>query len=234
MNPIKLDPTQHKVYFQNKGCDLSICGAMCCKGWDINLAAQEHKQKIYKSESFCSRDKKICLKTSEHCFNRAYRLKKKKNGSCTYLDDENRCTIYNTRPIVCRNFMCDSGYKLEPVCSLDETVDDSAQQCFFNGALPFSAIFLFNPYLELRKTLKTKNATELVFKDVTSCKEKRVSLMGLSYDKKQITYLLGYFNGKRPLQAIYENVKFSTKQDFLNLVMYLADEEVLVGVVSKS
>lgn len=34
-----------------------------------------------------------------------------KDGRCIYLGDDNRCTIYERRPALCREFTCLSGYR---------------------------------------------------------------------------------------------------------------------------
>ena len=129
---IKLNSSKHTIYFENKGChNISVCGALCCKSWDINLALEEYERGIYKAEAFCPHDRTPCSQQDKPCPQRAYRLKKNKDGSCLYLDNKNRCTIHSSRPIVCRNFICDSGFKIEPVCSVSQRAEDDTEICSF-------------------------------------------------------------------------------------------------------
>jgi Fe-S-cluster containining protein len=46
-------------------------------------------------------------------------LKKKELTPCKYLDENNRCTIYENRPDVCKNYMPDE------ICMLISTLDKS-------------------------------------------------------------------------------------------------------------
>ncbi len=231
---IKLNPDQHKIYFKDKSCKpLDICKALCCRKWDINIAFEEYQQGVYQSEAFCTIDKLLCSKPDKSCPQRSFRLKKKKDGSCVYLDKENRCQIYATRPIVCRNFTCDNGFKLEPICAPSEGMVDDSELCSFEGGLPLKTKFLFSPYLTIKKLTKRKNSIVLTFKDLTCCKEKTVELIGLDYfsRKKEISFLLRQFNGKNTLQAVYKKISKSlSKEAFLNLIVYLIDEKVLIGL----
>jgi Fe-S-cluster containining protein len=231
---ITLNPYKHEIYFKNSSCaDLKTCGALCCKKWDINLALIEYQQDIYKSEPFCSLDKSTCRNTSKACPNRAWRLKKKEDGACIYLDEDDRCSIYSWRPIVCRNFSCDKGFSLEPVVSVSFQCEDEAEVFSFEGGFDLKTKFLFNPYLTLKKVEKKKNYTTLIFKDTTSCKEKIVKLRAVRgfFSKKEAALYLSLFNGKNDLaKIIRESAKVMGREDCLNLAAYLVDENVLVGI----
>jgi Fe-S-cluster containining protein len=231
---IKLNPDEHKIYLKDKSCKpLRICKALCCRKWDINIAFEEYQQGIYKSEAFCTIDKLPCSKPNKPCPQRSFRLKKKKDGSCVYLDKENHCQIYAMRPIICRNFTCDDGFKIEPICSPSDSMVDDSEFCSFEGGLSLATKFLFNPYFKIKKLSKKKNSIVLTFKDLASCKDKTVELMGLDYfsSKKEIAFLLKQFNGKNTLQAIHKKISKSlSKEAFLNLIVYLIDEKVLIGL----
>lgn len=233
-NQIELDSAKHEMYFKNKGCNnLDVCKALCCRGWDINLALEEYESGRYKSEPFCSKDKEVCSSLNKSCPHRSFRVKKNKDGGCVYLNKENVCSIYSMRPIVCRNFMCDNGFKLEPICSPIEDTTEDIEICYFEGGLDLKAKYLYNPYLRLKKFSKAKNSMTLIFKDITSCKDKIVNLIGLDYfsKKKDIVYLLEQFNGKNNLSFIRKKLaKVISKDDFQNLIFYLIDEKVLIGL----
>ena len=231
---IKLDSTIHKMYFKNKGCNnLDVCKALCCRNWDINLALEEYETGVYESEAFCSMDKKVCSSLNKSCPQRSFRLKKNNDGGCIYLNKKNTCNIHSTRPIVCRNFICDNGFNLEPICSPCEDIPDDVETCYFEGGLDFKAKYLFNPYLSIKNFFKDNNSMTLIFKDITSCKDKTVNLIGLDYfsNKKEIVCLLEQFNGKNSLLSIRKkSSKVISKDEFQNLIFYLIDEEVLIGL----
>jgi len=235
-NKIKLDPYQHKISFNDKGCkSVDLCFALCCKGWDINLAFEEYQQSIYKAEKYCIEDKGVCSKKKKPCPQLAYRLKKSKNGSCIYLDKDNRCKIYTQRPIVCRNFGCDNGFKLEPISIPVDALPlgEDIEICSFEGGLSLKTKFIFNPFLRLKKVSRTKGGVALTFQDIRSCKQRIANLIGQGFclNKKATEHFLSKFNGQNALSFIKQSeLKDLSKESFLHLVSCLINEEVLVGV----
>lgn len=227
-------PDTHEMHFRQKPCEaLAVCKALCCRRWDIHLARHEYAQGVYQAEASCALDKKACSRHDTACPHKAFRLKKNKDGSCVYLDAENRCTIYAMRPLVCRNFICDKGFTIEPVSSFSHEPADEAEICSFEGGLELKTKFLFNPYLRLKSMRKTGDNCELVFKDITSCKDKVVTLLGVSCfsNKRKAVFFLQQFNGKNTAAAVLKKMsKQIERQEYINAVLYLVDEKVLVGL----
>lgn len=94
-----------------------------------------------------------------------------------------------------------------------------------------------NPFLSLKKTSKTKNVITLTLNDIRCCKKRIVSLKGFNYFKKQkdLIFFLKQFNGKSTLSAILKKIKLYpsfdlSQQDFLNLILYFINEDILVGI----
>jgi len=231
---IILSPDKHEIYFSQKPCEaLAVCKALCCRKWDINLAYHEYAQGSYEAEAFCVLDKKPCLKKTKVCPQKSFRLKKNPDGSCWYLDKQNRCKIYVSRPIVCRNFSCDKGFTIEPVCSVAKEQLEEAEICSFEGGLELKAKYLFHPCLRLKKIKKTRNSQQLVFNDISSCKAKVVTLIGLTHfsNAKQAAYFLKQFNAKNTIGTVLKKMSGQmTRQEVVNAALYLIDEKVLVGV----
>jgi len=231
---ITLAADKHAIYFSRKPCEaLDTCKALCCRKWDINLARHEYEQGLYEAEVFCALDKKACLKKTKACPKKAFRLKKNVDGSCLYLNEQNRCKIYANRPIVCRNFSCDKGFTIEPVCSVSQGQLDEVEICSFEGGLELKTKYLFHPYLQFKKIRKTKNSQQLVFRDITSCKDKIVTLLDLTAfaSAKEAARFLKQFNGKNTTAAVLEKLSSKMRrQEFVNTTLYLIDEKVLVGV----
>lgn len=234
---LKLNAKEHRLYFKTSDCaDLSVCQALCCKKWDIHLAHEEAQQGIFKKEALCAVDKSRCTHPKQPCPHRSYRLIKNKDGSCVYLDTQNRCTIYSSRPIVCRNFICDNGFTITPVCAPREDADIDAQICSFEGGLNLKMKYLANPYLKLKHFSKMKNSLRLEFRDITSCKTKKTDLIAMPFFKtqKETVKFLNYFDGRSTLSAISKKTsKDIGKGDFQNLILYLIDEGILVGMCGK-
>lgn len=78
-----------------------FCDAPCCKVNFVPLTDFEVKSGKYdmvKQTIFDFESKKII---------KGYFLKRKKDGSCIYLNDFNLCSIWKDRPIACRKYACD-------------------------------------------------------------------------------------------------------------------------------
>ena len=86
----------------------SQCG-VCCKLFLINLNEEEYLSGKYQTvfEEFGLVEFKEAELTGANI------LEQKEDGSCVYLENF-RCSIHKKKPIVCRNFFCDSkedGFK---------------------------------------------------------------------------------------------------------------------------
>jgi len=80
----------------------SQCG-VCCKLFLINLNEEEYWSGKYQTvfEEFG------LVEFEEAELTGANILEQKEDGSCIYLEN-GKCIIHKKRPIVCRNFFCDS------------------------------------------------------------------------------------------------------------------------------
>lgn len=85
----------------------SQCG-VCCKLFVINLSEEEYNSKKYNTqfEEFGLTED---FEGAEFCG--ANIITQKKDGSCMYQKD-NKCSIHETRPEVCKKFFCiDPSFK---------------------------------------------------------------------------------------------------------------------------
>ncbi len=82
-----------------RGCTL------CCRLFLINLNEEEYRSGKYFTELLTDGGIPDDFVFAEE--NGLNIVKKKKNGSCVYLRN-NRCSIYDSRPEVCRDFLCSS------------------------------------------------------------------------------------------------------------------------------
>lgn len=90
--------------------ECSGCGN-CCMIFEIGtLTSEEADSGLYEMYE-------------DHMFSGSFHIKKHKPnwapvwakmGVCIYLDEDMRCTIYNDRPSLCRDFHCRRGGRLTP------------------------------------------------------------------------------------------------------------------------
>ena len=68
------------------------CGGACCRLYDVYLTDEEVRSGRYRWD-----------------LARPYRLERRDDGSCSYLDlSTMKCTIWSERPTVCRGYTCHS------------------------------------------------------------------------------------------------------------------------------
>lgn len=107
-------PDSGRIYFEG-GCDAAreVCEAMCCRRIHyVNISEEEAKSGMYEFDTVRGLKSEGCLDPSHSDPNVTRILSKKPDGSCVYLDPSNKCSIYDKRPIVCREFECGSGWAL--------------------------------------------------------------------------------------------------------------------------
>lgn len=78
-----------------------FCDAPCCKENYVPLSKEEIESGKYEmifESIFDFETKKI---------EKGYFLKRKKDGSCVYLNELNLCTIWHERPKACRIYICE-------------------------------------------------------------------------------------------------------------------------------
>lgn len=78
------------------------CGSCtaCCRSQDISLIPGRDDPSLYDTET------RINQATGQP----DTMLKRQPNGDCIYLDREAGCTIWDKRPMLCRNFDCRVNY----------------------------------------------------------------------------------------------------------------------------
>lgn len=78
-----------------------LCDTPCCKENFVPLIEEEIKSKKYEmifETIFSFEDKKVIS---------GYFLKRKKDGSCIYLNEFDMCTIWKDRPLSCKIYICE-------------------------------------------------------------------------------------------------------------------------------
>lgn len=99
MKKIKNKDSYKKKEFISDIC--YFCNAPCCKENFVPLTDKEVKSKKYDvvyESIFNLETKKITA---------GYYLRRKKDGSCIYLNKFDLCTIWRERPLACRIYVCE-------------------------------------------------------------------------------------------------------------------------------
>ena len=83
------------------------CGAICCKNVVVLLTEEEKTGGRY---DFVGPTPNCNCKVCQLLISRnAVSLRRKESG-CVYLDGSNKCSIYENRPAMCRDFNCPSTF----------------------------------------------------------------------------------------------------------------------------
>jgi len=118
---VELEGSKRKLLLRGKCLDLlPLCEAMCCREWEVAVSPEEYASGLYQAEAGCRVTQGACTHKEGPCRNRSYALSRTPDGTCTHLGSDHRCTIYETRPRVCREFTCQGGWRLASVFAWPE------------------------------------------------------------------------------------------------------------------
>lgn len=240
MKKISFSPQRQFLSFTGS-CDdvLDTCRAMCCRSWDISLHAEEYRSGMYKAEVYCTATKGTCNRPKAKCVQQGFRLKKQVGGACGYLAQDNRCTIYGYRPLVCRNFSCEQGWRLVPASKGERSsvrqYSFSSQSLCYTREPSLNDVLIRNP-LVVREKISydaKERACTIIARTVTSCH--RDTLLFLD-SNNMIHNVLKRLSRNGPLRVslrgLYESLRKSksircTKRELLLAVTFLLESDVL-------
>jgi hypothetical protein len=207
----------------------------------VFLSAEEHASGQYNSEAFCHLTVKACRDTARPCLNRRYRLSKRVDNSCVYLQDS-CCGIYDNRPQVCREFQCKNGWDLSRVISNNEAFPDSKPSPTkgedFIGRLTEDAVFVPHPILKVHAVFYLKPRREIIFvKEMAGSCGKFNTRENFDYpqlDDDHILRLINLFNHKEPLRQIYRRVcshagEILAQPEFYSIVWLLNKHNIVLN-----
>jgi Fe-S-cluster containining protein len=160
MCKMELVGRQRKLVFRGACLDLlSVCEATCCRNWDVTLTPEEIASGLFRLEEICRLTRAACTKEAPSCGHRKVRLPVQADGACTYLLEDGKCSIYETRPRACRDFRCDSGWYLSSVAS---TEGGTTKERFL-AQPPEEAVFILHPLVRLCSIFRVEQDDEVVF-----------------------------------------------------------------------
>jgi hypothetical protein len=162
---IRLDANNQTLYFPAGCADAETCRAVCCRNWNVLVSITEEASGMYEVDTLCICTNKPCVKNESTCLNRRARLKRRPDGSCVYLDDRNRCSMYSSRPVVCRTFTCENGWNLSPLQTPDMKLDiyePSLDSAAFKKYLRMDCVFVKSPLVEFKASFYSGEDREIV------------------------------------------------------------------------
>lgn len=209
---VEIDGKNGKVVFHGSCLELGpVCQARCCRFWVVGISADEYASGRYDAEAVCGLTDKVCRTEAKTCLHRQYQLSRREDRSCVYLK-ENRCAIYESRPRVCRDFQCSSGWQLASVAPESGGAPDQRPPLLtreiFLAQLNSEAIFVQHPLIKVHTVFCLKPRREIIFvkQMVGSCGKfnTRNSFDHPQLDDSHVLSLIDLFNRKEPLRQIHE------------------------------
>jgi len=208
-----LDGKKRKILFRGKCLNvLNLCQAMCCREWAVSLSNDEFNSGKYKTKKFCVPTNKDCLRQKADCLNIRYEILRKKDGSCIYLTQQNRCAVYHERPQVCRDFSCRNGWRLSFVVpAKNKKRQDKERRQGVTGfpvkLLKETMHFLPNPLIKLKTIFYSPKKKEvfLVMKAIGICElvRNKEDLKNPKINDSRLWQLFCLFDGKSDLAKVF-------------------------------
>ncbi|MEO0108051.1 MAG: YkgJ family cysteine cluster protein [candidate division WOR-3 bacterium] len=145
---------------------LWTCEAVCCRlGWDVLLTREEYESGRYEVVATCALSRARCESRPKSCPHLRLRLRRDEGGVCIYLDDDNRCSIYEWRPKTCQDFTCKGGWRLSSVHPPPDAprLPEAIGRDLFMARLSPESIFVPHPLVRLIAVLLKGAADQVTF-----------------------------------------------------------------------
>ncbi len=211
LSKITLDARNKKLVFRGDCNEVrELCEAICCRTYDVTVTGEERASGRYSVREVCSVTNTECLNKDVSCVNRRYFLEKKKDGSCVYLDGENKCSIHPDRPTSCRDFHCREGWQIS-FAYAPNTEDyhkwrDKVSKGFMMETLKEDMIFTPNPLVGLKTVFYAKDKGEITFvrdmRDKCGLVPVKCDLSGFPLGDRELLHITGLFDGKNTLKDV--------------------------------
>jgi Fe-S-cluster containining protein len=236
---IRLDANKQTLYFAGGCADAAgTCQAVCCRNWNVVISKNEEASRQYDVETLCLCTNNPCVQMENLCLNRRIRLKRNPDGSCVYLDGHSRCTIYSSRPAICRTFTCKGGWKLSPQASdmKFEIINPGLDSAMFKEHLRMDCVFARNPAIEFKTSFYSKEDRELVLvvKRIDKCgtASQKASWDNSIVSDEILSFIIRSFDGIKDCAAVRHDIHNTfgielSDKDFLDIVFVLHAENLI-------
>jgi Fe-S-cluster containining protein len=243
LTDVELDVEKGRItLFRGKCIDeLPNCEAMCCRICSTVIPTSAELQSGgYEISKICLLTEKECEKEVEICINREHRLKKRPDGSCIYLDEDSRCSIYENQPQMCRTFFCRGGWHLAGTFPEDERAETTPikmERADFVARVRDDMTFVPHPLLKLHTVFYAKAKEQITFlkEMVGTCGRfyTRDSFQYPQLDDDLLLRLIHLFDSKDTLQEIRQRFCDRhgvnlTKGEFYEIVWLLNKHQIVL------
>lgn len=241
---IEVDVKNRKLFFRGNCIEvLHSCSAACCRNdWRIDISMEEFQSGLYEAEAICRLTSKTCDKKKDPCREKAFRIRKRDDGACVYLNDRNLCTIYDHRPKVCQEFSCEGGWQFSlvfPVKANDPATTPGSDKEIFLSRLNDDLIFVPHPLLILHSIFFVREKKEIIFfKEIAGRCGKFYSKDVFDRDRltdESVAALVTLFSNKRTLREVFilfcDQIAFSlTRREFDELIWLLNKHNIILEI----
>lgn len=243
-NQFEISIQKRKLKFIGNSCEecRPLCQALCCRyPWDIKLTREEFQSGQFDAQVICLLSKGACKKTTVYCAYQLFKMVKKPDNSCIYLDENNYCSIHEIRPQVCRDWSCDYSFALAPKRKPENKLDADAQGVTpsIDGEIKNSAVFIPYPFERLLTVVYVNSKSKLYFirECIQGC-ERYYSEVDFDYpdmDDNKIQGLINQFNQKYSLSRIRQKYNQQYDQDiseveFRDIVSILIKQRLIIDI----
>lgn len=234
-----LDSKKRKIFFKGRCLEvLDLCQAMCCRKWDVYISDAELQSNLYKARVDCALIRKDCRNKKISCVNRISILQKKEDDACIYLNSQNKCSIYEHRPLACSTFTCKKGWVISTVMQGEPPkFKKTLKQIYFTQRLKDDMQFILHPLTGLKTLfyLKEKGLITFVKKMVNKCGliTSKASFHHPALNDDNLLYLINLFDGQNTLKDIRQSVnkKYNlnlSKEDFYEILWLLSSHNIII------
>ena len=243
-NQFEINIQKRKLKFIGNSCEecRPLCQALCCRyPWDIILTREEYQSGQYDAQVICLLSKEVCNNTNVVCTYQLFKINKRPDNSCIYLDENNYCSIHAIRPQVCRDWSCDFSFAIAPKRSPDNipNIDSYIEKQTDDGKILDSDVYIPYPFERLISVVYVKDKSKLYFvkECIKGCKRyySETDFDQPDLDEGKILGLIHLFNKKLPTlnirQEFSERYGHRFRDDkFLEIASILIKHKTIIEV----
>jgi Fe-S-cluster containining protein len=243
-NQFTLSIQQKKLIFSGNSCEecRSLCQALCCRyTWDIKLTREEYQSGQYAAQVICLLSKEVCNNINVICSYQHFKINKKPDNSCIYLDENNYCSIHAIRPQVCRDWSCDYSFALAPKRKPEKApmINSDSEELNDAADISDSDVYIPYPFERLITVVYVKEKSKLYF--VRECLQgceryySETDFDQPDLDEVKILGLIHLFNKKLPTIKIRQ--EFSERfehrfhdDNFFEIISIFKEQKIILAV----
>jgi len=243
-NQFAISIQKQKLKFSGNSCEecRSLCQALCCRyTWDIKLTREEYQSGQYAAQVICLLSKEVCNNINVICSYQHFKINKKPDNSCIYLDENSYCSIHAIRPQVCRDWSCDYSFALAPKRKPEKTptINSESEELIDVTKILENDVYIPYPFERLISVVYVKDKSKLYFirECIHGCERyySETDFNQPDLDEVKIMGLIHLFNKKLPTikirQDFYDRYDHRLHDDqFLEIISVLKKQKIILDL----